>query len=236
MAKWVPLKEVLMHPEKYGDISERQIDYIPDYRKITLSKKQTGVEIPQMFETEMNHTWYVTLYEGKIYFVTGEVTETRFVLYGKIGYKNGSKVQKEISELYENEELGTKSEIWTEDTVDMAIKTLPEFLRRIKGKYWTAIKYRYKYPYQGYLYNVCHYGLKQIERGSFEIYSGKPSYLYDSKGNDYSHVINVRPLLRIPSNILVDIEEIDGRAPLKLRALADSKGKQTLSKNKTKTS
>lgn len=213
MAKWVPLKEVLMHPEKYGDISERQIDYTPDYRKITLSKKQTGVEIPQMFETEMNHTWYATLHEGNVYFVTEEVTRKRLILRGKIGYEAGEEAQREISKLYESEELGTKSEIWTEDTIDMETKTLPDFLRLIRSTFWTAMKWQYKFSSGN-----CGLGFHVVYSGTLYGYNGNgEGRLYYPDGNNNTSAVRVRPLVYVPENVLVDIEGLESNIPLKIK-------------------
>lgn len=211
MARWVLLKEVLMHPEKYGDISERQIDYIPDYRKITLSKKQTGVEIPQMFETEVNHTWYATLHEGKIYLVTGETTTQNIQFRGRVGYKNREEVQKELSKIFKNKELGTKGEIWSEDTIDIAIKILPKRLRLIKGIYCTAMEYSHK------LGNYCFFGLKLIDCGTLYGSGSNGGCLFTNYDDNVICAASVRPLLYVPENVLVDIGEIDGKAPLKIK-------------------
>lgn len=213
MANWVPLKEVLKSPDKYGDISKIPIDYTPDYSKITLIEEQTGVSNPQDFETEMDHTWYATLHKDMVYLVSGEVTKQDLSLCGKTGYENGGQVQRKIANLFENAILGTTGEIWTEETIEIAIKTLPEFLRKIKGIYWTAIKYKYCYSST----DLYYFGLQVIDSGTlYGNYHSNYGDLYICSVSTYSYSYGARLLVHLPSNILINTEEISMRASLNL--------------------
>lgn len=205
MANWVPLKEVLASPCKYGDISEIPIDYIPDYGKITLSGEQTGMSIPQKFETETNHVWHATMHNGRVYLVSRGVTEQELRLRGETGYENGKQIQRKIASLFGNAMLGATGEIWTKDTIDMATKTLPEFLRKVKGWHWTAIEYQY--PNSN---SPWYFGLHVVSSGTLYGYNGTSDggYLYRSSGNSNTTAASVRPLVHLPYDILIDTSEL----------------------------
>lgn len=212
MAKWVFLKEALLHPEKYGDLSNAQIDYTPDYGTLKLIEEQTGIYSSQFFETEVNHTWYATFYEGQVYLVTGEVGNNWLRLRGKVAYENRVVAQKEILKLYENKEIGTKGTPWTEDTIDMAIKTLPKFLREINGFYWAAIKFTF---YCGLdKYSGIHLVNFGILCGFFDRGNG---ILYDTSHGNGAAESMIRPLVWVPDDILVDIEGLGQNIPLKIK-------------------
>lgn len=223
MVKWMPLKEALMYPEKYGDISKRKIDYAPDSITITLNETQTGVRSPQTFETETDHTWYATLYGGKVYLVAGETTRQKLQLRGKIGYEAGEETQRELSKNYENKELGTKGEIWSEDTIDMVTKTLPDFLRRISGIFWTAMKWQYKFSSGNYSL-----GFYVVDFATLYGYNGNgEGRLCYPNDNNNTSAVRVRPLVYVPDNILVDIEGLNGGDPLKIKCSDSKKEEKT---------
>ncbi len=212
MANWVPLKEVLESPGKYGDISEIPINYTPDYGEITLSGEETGLSIIQKFKTEMNHIWHATMHNGMVYLVSRGVTEQKFRLCGKTGYKNGKQIQRKVADLFGNTMLGATGEIWIEETIDMATKTLPEALRKVKELHWTAIKFQY--PYNP---GNCIFGLHVVCSGT--LYGNDNTsygHLYNNNGRSYAAEASVRPLVHLPSDILIDTEKIGMGVPLNI--------------------
>ena len=100
--------------------------------------------------------------------------------------------------------LGATGEIWTKDTIDMATKTLPEFLRKVKEWHWTGIEYQYP-DISGY----CAFGLQLVDSGTlYGNYSSVGGSLYDSSGNSNTSAASVRPLVHLPSDILIDTSEL----------------------------
>ena len=206
MPKWVSLKDLMENPSKYGVEDPRllEIAYIPDKQIITLTPDMTGYYKEQTFETETEgHKYYPVMHEGKLYLVSNKVTEREVVLSGKTGYDNGEEALRKQSQLWKNEELGLRGEIWNEETIGI-LDILPEFLRKIEEPYRTAIQWHINHTF----------GLQYVY--SSGVY-GNYLYLYNSgsmRSSTYSTA--VRPLVSLPSNIQVNIENIDGR-PLELR-------------------
>ena len=204
MPNWIPLKEVLGSPDKYGDISETPIDYTQDYGKITLSGEETGLSIHQEFETETKHVWHATMHNGIVYLVSRGVTEQELRLRGETGYENGEQIQRKVADLFGNAMLGATGEIWTKDTIDMAIKTLPEALRKVRGWHWTAIEFQYPH-YNG----LCYFGLHVVYSGTlYGNYSSNGGYLCNHGGGSNASAASVRPLVHLPSDILINTEKI----------------------------
>ena len=212
MPNWIPLKEVLGSPDKYGDISETPIDYTQDYGKITLSGEETGLSIHQEFETETKHVWHATMHNGIVYLVSRGVTEQELRLRGETGYENGEQIQRKVADLFGNAMLGATGEIWTKDTIDMVTNTLPEFLRKVKGVHWTAIEFQYPNGTGN-----CNFGLHVVYSGTLYGSSGSGNgYLYHSNGDSNTSAASVRPLVHLPSDILINTEEIGMEVPLNL--------------------
>lgn len=208
MPNWVSLKDLMENPSKYGIEDPRllEIAYTPDKQSITLTTRLTGYDEAQTFETETEgHKYYPVMFKGTtIYLVSNKVTEKELTLRGKTGYNSGSIALKEHANLWNNEQLGAKGRTWNGVTVKI-FDILPEFQRKIIGSYWTTIQWTGR----------CNYGLQRIdERGAnnyglFLYYGGS---VYNNPGYDTrSHT--VRPLISLPSNIQVDIENL-GETPL----------------------
>ena len=206
MPKWVSLKDLMENPSKYGVEAPRilEIAYIPNKQSITLTPDMTGYYTEQTFKTETEgHKYYPLMHKGKLYLVSNKVAKREVFLRGKTGYDNGPKVLKEQAKLWSNEELGVRGETWNEGTIGI-LDILPEFLRKIKGTYWIAIQW----------HSFCDFGLQLVDSSGVD-YS---ILYYCSSGSMYSYTSSyaVRPIVSLPSNIQVNIENIDCR-PLELR-------------------
>ena len=92
---WVYLDEALSHPEKYGDLTQKFIDYTPDNGKIAFSWERTfGKNIQEAYTEDMH--WHPVLIpaegskeddeEKEVYLVASHTTEFKLALRGYIGH------------------------------------------------------------------------------------------------------------------------------------------------------
>lgn len=188
MERPILLRELLKN--KYWQDHKLRVDYIPDSRVTLIKKDKTGYEKEQVLETEREHTWYATLYDGKIYFIAGEVTTNKLVLKGKVGYERGEKAQRAYAELYESQVFGTKGVALTEDIIGMIkwwkTRITYNLPGEYEGEYWTAIKY--KTP-PGDHRNAFYSGFELVREYPFSPgYPGNAGMLYRI------HDINYNPL------------------------------------------
>ncbi len=148
----------------------------------------TRQEHSQTFMTENLGHWYAVEVQGKVYAFSENSTKTKLVLHGIYGLNNGPKFMQEVSELYENMELGEKaipmpSSIW---------KCIPEELRRVPQ--W--------FPERCDRYEGSQRINGLLAAGDGELKQGK---LYRS-GDVVMNAYGVRPCIPIRDGVQVDLD------------------------------
>lgn len=82
---------------KIGD----KFEYYPCEKEKTIPGRKTGMADCQKFKTEKFKSWTFVGIDGRnAVLVSNKATETKLVLKGKVGAKNGSKIIKDIARIY----------------------------------------------------------------------------------------------------------------------------------------
>lgn len=208
MPKWVKLSEALEEPKKYGNLANIPVDYHPDSKSITFAPEQTGYPESQSFETEKDLEYYPVKLGLHVYLVARDCTKEALILRGREGYKYVKSIMVGYAKLYGNKELGAEGISWNKNTVEV-LKKLPSFLRRVSGLYWTSMKYEFQE-------DECKYsGIVLIEHDT--PFGDKGStWLCMNNNGECGREAWVRPLILLPPDILVDVQNFDG-GPLKIK-------------------
>ena len=207
MANVVYLKDFLEDGENYEEKAKMFIKYAPDEEKISFSKRRTGWDRDQFFETEKFDAWHPVLVRGRVYLISDNITYDDIHLSGEKGYKNGLRIIKEYCTLYGCKSIGAIGEALTEEIFE----ELPKSLKTEIGWYWLLNKD------SGYNMRNCFHkngdtysGIKYVSlRNEVEC----DNLIYD--GMEYNRSNNVRPFIALPTEICVDLcsEYYDGSTP-----------------------
>lgn len=208
MPKWVRLLNALENSREYGNLTSIPVDYHPDVRSIIFTPEQTGYPREQSFETEEGIEYYPIKLGLHVYLVAKDNTKEPLFLQGKKGYENGEHVIQDHAKLYENKELGTEAVSWNKQTIEIT-KNLPAFLRRVNGLTWTSM--RYEFEEDGYHYS----GIALMEH-SVPFGDKGSTCLCMNNNRECGREGWIRPLILLPTDILVDVKNFDG-GPLKIK-------------------
>lgn len=208
MPKWVRLLDALENPRKYGDISQIPIDYVcayqPEPRIEILVKKRRGNKTYSE-EVKVVPKYYATIFKGKVYLISNEVTLEELSINNE---KKAIRKIQEDAERFGNVSLKAKGVDWDEERVEI-LNTLPKFLRNIGGWYWTTIPCT-GLDRQGHAIS----GLKLIYNGAVQ---GEDNFgILSCNKEPNTSSAPIRPLILLPSDIMVDVQNFDG-GPLKIK-------------------
>lgn len=197
--KWIPATDFLEDEILYGE-GEKFIDYKPDDGRIILPKERTGWREEQVFETESGLGWHLANGRfGEVCLISHEATISELTLRGKVGYDNVKGIISEYCrELYSNKQLMAEGTALTREN----IKSIPDYIRKYtKRRYWLASRCVY------YSSDYARFIVFYVNSGS--VYANS---LYYSYGHANSISYAVRPVVHLPSNILVNVgdEYFDG--------------------------
>lgn len=208
MPKWVSLLEALENPRKYGNLASIPVDYHPDSKRITFTSERTGYPASQSFETEKGLEYYPVKLGLHLYLVTRGCTKEELILRGRKGCKYGKGIIKEYAKLYGSKELGAVGISWNKNTIEV-LKKLPSFLRRVNGLYWSSTRYEFQeddHKYSGIV--LIEHDVPFGDKGS--------TWLCMNDTKECERGAWIRPLVLLPSDILVDVQNFDG-GPLKIK-------------------
>lgn len=227
MPKWVRLLDALENPRKYGNLANIPVDYHPDVRSITFAPEQTGYPEIQSFETEKDLEYYPVKLGLHVYLVARDCTKEALILRGREGYKYVKSIMVGYAKLYENKELGAVGVSWNKNTIEI-LKKLPSFLRRADGLYWSSMRYEFQEDERKY------YGIVLIEHDT--PFGDKGStWLCMNNNGECGREAWVRPLILLPPDILVDMQNFDG-GPLKIKRGSQEEISETPNSNRAKAS
>jgi hypothetical protein len=214
MANWVSLKKLLSEAAtdatKREEMSRLYIAYQPDGGKYTFPSKETGEEDNQVAKAERNlGGWhpFVTK-EGEVFLISHEATEFNLRLLGKPGYDNEPRLLQEYGEIYGSKALEAKGEALTEEKYE----ELSSYLRHTcQRSYWLAsnsiflvkthICFKAYFVYNGIKYVRNLYELD--DDGTYQYHCDDINYRCDEV--KYRCLCAIRPVVQLPSNILVDM-------------------------------
>lgn len=155
---------------KIGD----KFEYYPGKKEKTIPSRKTGCTECQKFETEKFKNWiFVGIDRRNAVLVSNKATETKLVLKGKVGAKNGSKIIKDIARIY-----GDFPKVRA-IAIDEAF--IEKYDLKLDCEFWTADK-----CWVGKVSGVHDaFYLTRITRNS-EGYSVTEKLLFDEVGNRFS--------------------------------------------------
>lgn len=206
MSEWIGLREVLQKQHIHGGFINKTVDYIPDIKRQTLKRQETGWKFEQTLETEIGLVYHLAYYEGKAYLIADRMTTKGITFFGNVGAKNVSEVLKKCASIYNNEKLGAVGIPWEENNIGI-LKTLPKvFFEPCEG-FWTAI------THSGQDYAYTQYGSYQIV-----IYWHDGTQLREAVVQHYIPVAKmfsntrstkgIRVLVELSEDTLVDLESV----------------------------
>ncbi len=215
MSEFVRLKELLTNPEvnkKYfgasdEDITGKFIDYRPITSAIRLSERKTGFnELQNLFSEKL--TWHPFLYKGQVCLVSSS-TKATLGLGGETGYYSGIEVLNSYASLYSNNDNGILDVKAVALTRDMFENIKNQGVLRAAGYYWLAD------TYESYAdYDI--FGLYYAECG----FIGKDGdFLFDSSGGLYYPTNQMRIVVILPDNIMVELGNSENDGSTESKAL-----------------
>ena len=115
---------------KIGD----KFEYYPGKKEKTIPGRKTGMTDCQKFKTEKFKNWIFVGSDGRnAVLVSNKATETKLVLEGKLGAKNGSKIIKNIAKIY-GEFPKVKATAIDEEFIE-------KYDLKLDCEFWTSDKY-----------------------------------------------------------------------------------------------
>ena len=207
---WVYLDEALCHPEIYGDLTKKFIDYKPDPKTISFSWERTFAKGIQEASTE-SMEWHPLLIssnecrlkeedddEKEVYLIASHTTDFELALRGYMGHYYGlSCIKKHNRVLYSNKRLGIKG---IGPNFEMVSAILQSSFKPDKA-FWVESYVRD--------FDYAIWGVD--ENGNL-----RPYELLNSRVA-YCEQLSILPVAYVPSNILVNLgnPERDGSTPEK---------------------
>lgn len=188
MHKWVSLKEYIQM-DRFS-VGRMYVDYVPDVKSIKFNIQLTGWIKPQKYTTQQNFSWKPFITEdGEIYLAASGVTDTALVLNGKAGYKKGIELINKWAAIYGNQKFGAEGVGITEKIYNSMITQH----KVLDDKYYMSEQSEDCSDAQEVLYQRYISGeeVKNIA-------------LYSSEANDYT-IFGIRPIVKLPEDILVDV-------------------------------
>lgn len=217
MKKLVPLLQLL---QEFGDRSSvRKIHYVPDEKCISFDFSQTGCSDPskdiQKARTELNHEWYPFLVKDttgadEIHLVPDTVPKFDLTLEGWSGYFSQLAILTQCSNcLYTNSSLRSLGVSLTPAVLRALDRIgLLDLIAYDKSVWVSTYARPDKAAKKLRLLGMVR--LSDKETKEFEMYDLEC-------GRAYMHTAGVLPIIRVPSNILVDEREFrDGGMQLQL--------------------
>lgn len=131
--------------------------------------------------------WQLFAYDGKMFIISDHFLDEKLILYGYAGRKDAKKIMIDCAKGTENEKLGTKTVVLTEDMVE----SMPWSIRHFPEAYFLADQCEQNGQYQRR--DIIEYGIKRVERSEI-----KQCPLYDSLGNKFWIQGHVRPIVELP--------------------------------------
>ena len=125
-------------------------------------------------------------------YLIGSSTKTKIRLSGEKGYYNGPATINEALKIYSNKSVGAVSKSITRQLFEM----LPQDNKRARGAFWIPEQVAGTRSYTAR-------GLKMVTAyGHMET-----SVLYNLNGGRYSPNYALRPVIRLPENIYVNVQD-----------------------------
>ncbi len=199
MSTMVRLEDALRRPEKYGNLTEKKILYIPDWKIITFKKEETGWDNDQVFDSDQSIDWYPFLRKTGEVCLVSSTTEHELALSGKVGYQNGIRLMNEYAKIFGSR----KKKITAIPVTEEIFKELPEHLQKKFSFFWYANAWHDERNY------MC--GLKTAVFGEEENFM-----LSAKKGIENYDVLPICIVARLPHDIEIDAEDIKKKKEIEL--------------------
>lgn len=185
MEDLVVLRDALMRQDIYGDLTKREVEYIPKENKVVFLPEETGYYKKQKAKTE--ELCYYPFLLGKTQKVClAAITQKfRLTLKGEKLYRNGAELLARYAHMYDNEVYNAKGH----ELEDLEFYNLPEKIRLSDRKFW-VMSYS------------CQRGFPYADNGQIFIHGAFSSGGY---GNIYSHSICV--IVHLPDRIVANVSE-----------------------------
>lgn len=194
MEEVVRLLSALTNADRYGDVSQRQIAYIPDGGKLTLKRGDTGMKAGKSIDCEDAINWYPFITPDEDVYIIGASARNKLSLRGKNGYINCLKFAREYSQLYNCKRLDAMGIPITESI----FKQMPKFHKRLNDKFCLADDYKNLHN------DVIGFGMKYVSSGEVK---GKVMYTCYGEESDYSYILV--PLVKLSLNTMVEISPFE---------------------------
>ncbi len=198
MPEILRLSEVLSKKAVYGDFTERYVTYVPERKKVELTKYDTGWYTSQSIWTETLRWNPILLPDSKLALV-GSQTNFILKLLGEEGYKYGVDALKKACSVYDSEKLGLHAIPLTEEIFEK----LPEKLKMNHTFYWLATKFSGSFGK----------GIKVVL--GFGVV--KEVTLYNMRSYESRDQFSICPVIPLPDDTMIYIRNpyIDGLTPNK---------------------
>lgn len=210
MTKYIALSKAV----KEGKIKPGcYINYQPEVKSISLTYKETGIITAQAFKTENLYYQFACIDESQNFLITSSAeTKSEIMFDGKIHQKRCIKtLHKLCNKIYSNRKLGATAYCMRLDEFEKLHPTLKNAYT-----YWLAsMSVEVKDEKTSYDWEGLYIARKDA------IYAGRLYCIEQFTSETESK--SVRPIIMLPSNILVNIEDpyFDGSTPeraLKIKA------------------
>ncbi len=174
-----------MRQEIYGDLTKREVEYIPKANKVVFLPEETGYHKKQKAKTEELCYYPFLLGKKKKLCLAAITKKFRLTLRGEKLYKNASELLTRYAHMYDNEAYNAKGyELETTEFCD-----LPEEIRLSDRKFWVVSHSSQK-------------GFPYANNGEIFLHGAFSSGGY---GNTYSHSICV--IINLPDKMMANLSE-----------------------------
>ncbi len=205
MAKWVKLSDWFEYMQSHGEPERLYIKYRPNKAETTLYEKETGVHVPQHLETDSYlggwHPFAVSQRSVKL--ISHKATYTQIKFQGEMGYLHGGKALLDYCKAcYSSTDLKAKAMCLTKEILE---RILCEYLKFTTGEqyYWLATGFHTQSVHG--LFSAYKDSIKQEV-----LVKENHSWLF--KDDEYSIGLPVRPVIMLPEDVYVEVENNDGRS------------------------
>ncbi len=180
-----------------GENAIKYVAYKPASEKsVVLPSAQTGWGTDQevCVEDDMLWTPVLSIEENgwNVVYLIGSSTKTKIRLSGEKGYENGPAIMDEALKIYSNKNTGAVSKSITRQIFE----TIPQNYKRTRSAFWIPEQVKGTISYTAR-------GLKVVNAyGHMD-----SSVLYNLNGGRYSPNYALRPAVRLPENVYVNIQD-----------------------------